>query len=137
MLDARLQSKYPDCIRASFINFPFFQNMKKVPSKVLWLPKQAKNKNPISPNNQDWVFRLGLQQKGVLGLEVFCRVDYDILILISASDVSSKPQRDEILSERSIQCLRNQSYIPYARHYNPRFVYFLPHFSVRFIIKSG
>ena len=28
-------------------------------------------------------------------------------------------------------------YIPYARHYNPQFVYFLPHFSVRFIIKSG
>ena len=28
-------------------------------------------------------------------------------------------------------------YVPYARHYNPRFVYFLPHFSVRFIIKSG
>ena len=28
-------------------------------------------------------------------------------------------------------------YLPYARHYNPRFVYFLPHFSVRFIIKSG
>ena len=28
-------------------------------------------------------------------------------------------------------------YIPYARHYNPRFVYFLPHFSVRFIIKRG
>ena len=27
--------------------------------------------------------------------------------------------------------------LPYARHYNPRFVYFLPHFSVRFIIKSG
>ena len=27
--------------------------------------------------------------------------------------------------------------IPYARHYNPRFVYFLPHFSVRFIIKRG
>ena len=25
--------------------------------------------------------------------------------------------------------------IPYARHYNPRFVYFLPHFTVRFIIK--
>ena len=28
-------------------------------------------------------------------------------------------------------------YLPYARHYNPRFVYFLPHFSVRFITKSG
>ena len=27
--------------------------------------------------------------------------------------------------------------LPYARHYNPRFVYFLPQFSVRFIIKSG
>ena len=27
--------------------------------------------------------------------------------------------------------------IPYTRHYNPRFVYVLPHFSVRFIIKSG
>ena len=29
------------------------------------------------------------------------------------------------------------SHIPFARHYNPRFVYFLPHFSVRFIIKSS
>ena len=28
-------------------------------------------------------------------------------------------------------------YIPYARHYNPWFIYFLPHFSVRFIIKRG
>ena len=27
--------------------------------------------------------------------------------------------------------------LPYARHYNPQFVYFLPHFSVQFIIKSG
>ena len=27
--------------------------------------------------------------------------------------------------------------IPYARHYKPRLVYFLPHFSLRFIIKSG
>ena len=26
--------------------------------------------------------------------------------------------------------------IPYERHYNPRLVYFLPQFSVRFIIKS-
>jgi hypothetical protein len=25
-------------------------------------------------------------------------------------------------------------YVPYARHYNPRFVYFLPHFSLRFIL---
>ena len=32
-------------------------------------------------------------------------------------------------------CLQND--VPYARHYNPRFVYFLPHFSVRSIIKSG
>jgi hypothetical protein len=30
--------------------------------------------------------------------------------------------------------LRN---IPYAHHYNPRHVYFLLHFSLRFIIKSG
>ena len=29
-----------------------------------------------------------------------------------------------------------QSDIPYARHNNPRFEYFLPHFSVRFLIKS-
>ena len=28
-------------------------------------------------------------------------------------------------------------YILYARHYNLRFVFFLPHFSLRFIIKSG
>ena len=28
-------------------------------------------------------------------------------------------------------------FIPYACHYKLRFVYFLPHFSVRFIIKSG
>ena len=28
-------------------------------------------------------------------------------------------------------------YVPSARHYKPRLVYFLPHFSVRFIIKSG
>ena len=27
-------------------------------------------------------------------------------------------------------------HVPYARHYKPRLVYFLPHFSVRFIIKS-
>ena len=27
--------------------------------------------------------------------------------------------------------------IPYARHYDPRLVYFLPHFSVRSIIKSS
>ena len=26
--------------------------------------------------------------------------------------------------------------LPYARHYKPRLVYFLPHFSMRFIIKS-
>ena len=26
------------------------------------------------------------------------------------------------------------SYIPYALHYNPRFVYFLPHFSLQFIL---
>ena len=31
-------------------------------------------------------------------------------------------------------CLQND--VPYARLYNPRFVYFLPHFSVWFIIKS-
>ena len=31
-----------------------------------------------------------------------------------------------------------QFYIPYARHYNPRFVYFLPHFyiEVRFILQT-
>ena len=28
-------------------------------------------------------------------------------------------------------------YVPYARHYNPRFVFFLPHFSLRFIFESG
>ena len=28
-------------------------------------------------------------------------------------------------------------YLLYARHYNPWFVYFLPHFSVRFMIKRG
>ena len=27
--------------------------------------------------------------------------------------------------------------VPYARHYNPRFVFILPHFSLRFIFKSG
>ena len=27
--------------------------------------------------------------------------------------------------------------LPYARHYKPRLVYFLPHFSLRFIFKSG
>ena len=27
--------------------------------------------------------------------------------------------------------------VPYARHYNPRFVFFLPHFSLRFIFESG
>ena len=27
--------------------------------------------------------------------------------------------------------------LPYARHYNPRFVFILPHFSLRFIFKSG
>ena len=27
--------------------------------------------------------------------------------------------------------------LPYARHYKLRLVYFLPHFSLRFIIKSG
>ena len=27
--------------------------------------------------------------------------------------------------------------IPYARHYNPRFVFFLPQFSLRFIFESG
>ena len=27
--------------------------------------------------------------------------------------------------------------IPYARHYNPRFVFILPHFSLRFIFESG
>ena len=31
----------------------------------------------------------------------------------------------------------NVKQILYARYYNPRFVYFLPHFSVQFIIKSG
>jgi hypothetical protein len=36
-----------------------------------------------------------------------------------------------------IQIIQTNKQIPYARHYNPRFVYFLPHFSVRFIIKSG
>ena len=28
-------------------------------------------------------------------------------------------------------------YIPYTRHYMPRLVYFLPHFSLQFITKSG
>ena len=27
--------------------------------------------------------------------------------------------------------------IPYAHHYKPRFVHFLPHFSLRIVIKSG
>ena len=28
-------------------------------------------------------------------------------------------------------------YVPFARHYNPRFVFILPHFSLRFIFESG
>ena len=32
---------------------------------------------------------------------------------------------------------RNYIHIPYARHYNPRFVFILPHFSLRFIFESG
>jgi hypothetical protein len=30
-----------------------------------------------------------------------------------------------------------QFQLPYARHYNPRFVFILPHFSLRFIFKRG
>ena len=30
--------------------------------------------------------------------------------------------------------LHSKNNIPYAHHYNPRFVYFLPHFSLRFIL---
>ena len=33
--------------------------------------------------------------------------------------------------------LTKRSSIPYAHHYNPRFVYFLPHFSLQFILKSS
>ena len=32
---------------------------------------------------------------------------------------------------------RRKKHIPYARHYNPRFVFILPHFSLRFIFESG
>ena len=31
----------------------------------------------------------------------------------------------------------HKKYLPYARHYNPRFVFFLPQFSLRFIFESG
>ena len=41
---------------------------------------------------------------------------------------SSLPQITSLLSFRSY------GYLPYARHYNPRFVIFLPHFSLRFIL---
>ena len=32
---------------------------------------------------------------------------------------------------------KNNFLLPYARHYNPRFIFILPHFSLRFIFKSG
>ena len=32
---------------------------------------------------------------------------------------------------------KNLNQLPYARHYNPRFVFILPHFSLRLIFKSG
>ena len=47
---------------------------------------------------------------------------------------------NQILTENNIvnRCRNNywcsQFLIPYVRHYNPRLVYFLPHFSLRFIL---
>ena len=38
--------------------------------------------------------------------------------------------------KRILKVLRPKQ-VPYARHYNPRFVFLLPHFSLRFILQSG
>ena len=40
-------------------------------------------------------------------------------------------QNCQILSIHQNNSFRYRKYIPYARHYNPRFVYFLPTFEVQ------
>ena len=37
----------------------------------------------------------------------------------------------------SMVTISNQNYLPYARHYKARLVCFIPHFSLRFIIKNS
>ena len=41
------------------------------------------------------------------------------------------------MTSKKVFAMNNKSYIPYARNYNPRFVFNLPHFSLRFIFESG
>ena len=49
---------------------------------------------------------------------------------------SNRKNRSKMI--KSIRERYSYVYVPYARHYNPRFVYFLPHFyiEVRFILQT-
>ena len=53
--------------------------------------------------------------------------------------IAERKRRKEELDRRELErererLVRKSFYVPYAHHYDPRLVYFLPHFSLRFLL---